>query len=69
MMYSEGEHDIRPTAPDQRDAHRQSGETVRESICHQEAMQADFKLALCDWVIDRVDYVVGDYREAKPMMI
>src|SRR5437868_7074993 len=40
-------------------------EIVRESICRQEERQADFDPALCDWVVDRVDYVVGDYREPK----
>lgn len=38
-------------------------ETVRENICQQHGMESDFESRVCDWVIDRLSYMAGDYRD------
>jgi glucose-6-phosphate 1-dehydrogenase len=40
-------------------------DAVRQSICDREGATADFQKALCDWVVDRVYYMAGDYLDAS----
>jgi glucose-6-phosphate 1-dehydrogenase len=36
---------------------------VRDSICLQQGAKSDFEPAVCDWVIERLTYVEGDYTD------
>ena len=38
-------------------------ESVRENICHLHGSERDFDSGTCDWVVERLSYVSGDYRD------
>jgi len=41
-------------------------ESVRQNICHEHAGKNDFDPGVCEWVIERLSYVSGDYRNPHP---
>jgi glucose-6-phosphate 1-dehydrogenase len=39
--------------------------TVRENTCFKYGMDEDYDSAVCDWVLNRVSYMSGDYHDAE----
>ena len=40
-------------------------DTVREITCFKHGMDEDYDSAVCDWVLNRVSYMSGDYHDAE----
>lgn len=39
---------------------------IRESICREHEMDADYESRICDWIVERVHYISGDYHDMHP---